>query len=54
MIQNDEDLYWRTANIFSAGLDDRVLAEFLVAALDALLFFSLSPSCAGDPWIHRD
>jgi hypothetical protein len=37
LIQNDEDLYWRTANFFPAGLENRVLAEFLLTALDVLL-----------------
>ena len=41
LIQNDEDLYWRTANIFPARFNSRVLAEFLVAALDALLLILL-------------
>jgi hypothetical protein len=41
LIQNDEDLYWQTANIFPANLDNRVFAEFLVAALDALLLILL-------------
>ena len=37
LIRNDEDLYWRTANIFPAGLDNGALAEFFLAAIDALL-----------------
>jgi hypothetical protein len=37
LIQNDEDLYWRTANIFPAVLDNRILATSLVALLDVLL-----------------
>jgi hypothetical protein len=41
LVQNDEDLYWRTANIFPAGLENRVLAEFLMAALDTLLLILL-------------
>ena len=39
LIQNDEDLYWRTANMFPARFNNRVLAEFVVAALDALRIF---------------
>jgi hypothetical protein len=38
LIQNDEDLYWQTANIFPVN---PVLAEFLVAAVDALLLILL-------------
>jgi hypothetical protein len=37
VIRNDEDLYWRTANIFPADLDNG-LFEFMVAVLDVLLF----------------
>ena len=37
LIRNDEDLYWRTANIFPAGVENRVLAGFLVALLDVVL-----------------
>ena len=47
LIQNDEDLYWRTANIFPAGLDNRVLTEFLLAALDALLLILLIAQLRG-------
>src|SRR5512138_3315169 len=41
LIQNDEDLYWRTANVFPAALENRILAQFLVAALDTLLLILL-------------
>jgi hypothetical protein len=47
LIQNDEDLYWRTANIFPAGLDNRVLTEVLLAALDALLLILLFAQLRG-------
>jgi hypothetical protein len=36
VIRNDEDVYWRTANIFPADLDNG-LFEFMVALLDVLL-----------------
>jgi hypothetical protein len=47
LIQNDEDLYWRTANIFPAGLNNRVFVEFLVAALDATLLILLIAQLRG-------
>ena len=47
LIRNDEDLYWRTANIFPAGLNNRVLTEFLLAALDALLLILLIAQLRG-------
>jgi hypothetical protein len=47
LIQNDEDLYWRTANVFPAGLDNRVLTHFLVAALDVLLLVLLLAQMRG-------
>ena len=47
LIQNDEDLYWRTANIFPAGLDNRVFAHFLVGALDVLLLILLIAQLRG-------
>jgi hypothetical protein len=47
LIQNDEDLYWRTANIFPAGLDNRVPTEVLLAALDALLLILLFAQLRG-------
>ena len=37
LIRNDEDLYWRTANVFPTGTDDRSLAVFLVLLLDLIL-----------------
>lgn len=36
-IRNDEDLYWRTANIFPAGLDNLRFAVVLTALLDLML-----------------
>jgi hypothetical protein len=47
LIRNDEDLYWRTANIFPAAFGNWVLAEFLVAALDALLLMLLISQLPG-------
>jgi hypothetical protein len=47
LIQNDEDLYWRTANTFPASLDNRVLAQFLVGALDVLLLVLLFAQLRG-------
>jgi hypothetical protein len=47
LIRNDEDLYWRTANILPAGLDNRVFVEFLVAALDTLLLILLIAQLRG-------
>lgn len=41
LIQNDEDIYWRTVNIFPAGLDNPVFVQFLVGALDVLLLILL-------------
>ena len=41
LIRNDEDLYWRTANIFPAGLGNQDLALSLVALLDVMLFAML-------------
>ncbi len=38
LILNDEDLYWRTANVFPTGTDNRSLAVFLVLLLDVFLF----------------
>jgi hypothetical protein len=38
LIVNDEDLYWRTANVFQTGTDNRSLMMFLVLLLDLLLF----------------
>jgi hypothetical protein len=37
LIRNDENLYWQTANIFPAGLDNGAFVEFLLAAFDAIL-----------------
>jgi hypothetical protein len=36
LIENDEDFYWQTANVFPAVLQNRALVEFLMAALDVL------------------
>jgi hypothetical protein len=47
LIQNDEDLYWRTATIFPTGLNNRVFVEFLVAALDATLLILLIAQLRG-------
>jgi hypothetical protein len=47
LIQNDEELYWRTANVFPAGFDNRVLAAFLLAALDTLLLILLIAQLRG-------
>jgi len=41
LIQNDEDFYWQTANVFPAVLHNRALVEFLLSALDALLLVLL-------------
>jgi hypothetical protein len=41
LIQNDEDFYWQTANVFPAVLQNRALVEFLLAALDVLLLVLL-------------
>jgi hypothetical protein len=41
LIRNDEELYWRTANIFSASLDDQRLAVILTALFDAMLLATL-------------
>ena len=41
LIRNDEDLYWRTANIFPAGLDNRALVVFLAALLNVMLLATL-------------
>ena len=38
LIRNDEDLYWRTANIFPATLDGLSLGFFLAVIVDVLLF----------------
>ena len=37
LIRNDEDFYWKTANIFPASLDNRVFTAFFIA-FDAALF----------------
>jgi hypothetical protein len=47
LIRNDEEFYWRTANIFPAALGNWLLAECLVAALDALLLMLLIAQLPG-------
>jgi hypothetical protein len=47
LIHNDEDLYWRTANIFPTLSHNRALAEFLMAALDVLLLVLLFSQLRG-------
>jgi hypothetical protein len=37
LIRNDENLYWRTANIFPMRMDERVFVLFLAALLDLTL-----------------
>lgn len=41
LIRNDEDHYWRTANIFPPGMDNRALALLLAAFFDVMLLATL-------------
>lgn len=47
LIRNDEDLYWRTANIFPADLDSRSFAVFWAALLDLMLLLILLTRLSG-------
>jgi len=41
LIKNDEDFYWKTANIFSRTRDDFCIGIFFFIAVDIVLFASL-------------
>ena len=38
LVANDENLYWRTANVFPTSIDNRSFALFMLLVLDLFLF----------------